>query len=1087
MGDKTKYPSIQIKYIIIGDVGIGKKAFISRMNNISCSKSYSKDLPGILSSKILEYNLNATTVFIQAYIAKGATPIDYLEESSSSDDEEIKEEYKVKFKDTKNSIIEMLKFIGKNAENDPNALQETIFIFMYDMSDFSTFERLLLYYDSISRKFGLKGNSKCFVIGNKIDRRVVFKNEEYDKINSFLKVDNFKKYDISTKVNFAFKHFFYDLVTNSISSEVNYNKEKFKSILNNKTNLSKTERKGLEYGNNDNPEPGKYNVNIYDFDSMEQRNEILNDKKNKFSKKIFVNKKSPVYSPFGIIHEEEEYRKKEFAKLEEKRIQHLNRIQSSVLRSAGSDIMNNSLKRGVSFSGTSCSSLNNIYILERNKKIKERDLEYFNSFDENKISNLHRPFSFRPKSKNYFAEIDNRRYQYQQNLNNNLKEKESKFEEQRKKNIEEINNNILERSMKILSKYENYDPELEKKKSKERYLDIVYGNNAFHLDKLNNKIEEINLLRKSEEIKPKIQYDIRGNMLNPKKGRSITGKPKSLIVNENNAKLYYIKDDFEKIVDKSKEFSGNYSPRYRDSAIRKKIEQTKIIDNSKFIKYEKNRLSSAKRKNLEEYFKELRLRKKKQDENYKLIKDEENEYHQLLLNDYYRRNPTEDGKYPPSINYSQVEDKSPAFTIRGRNEKKKKKIGNSYFSILNNIDDGESYLPYPDINKVKPNMNGFTFGKEERFKDIIKENEIESESESEEKLFGSEDKKSFSNIQPYDAKSKRSDLYNINNNPGPGHYNLRGFAEEIVESAYKRYTGKNENEEKKVDKNYKNLNDEKKVNNTQEIIIDENREYGLKKVENDNNIINNNVDNRNVNVNNKDNLDIINIINQKDNIEKLNEKEEQKEINVDNKNNQINNNDLIDFGSKKNENIINEEQKKVEDKNQNERFENYMDEESKPNINKEKVNIENSIKEENIISGDIQPLESENKTLQKPKTQNTTVPTQEKEIEYSDKLEGENDNNIDNKQLFNENKQKEEEIIDHSDNLESKDNKKEEVNNNNKEEFIEYYEKVEQEGQIEKINENNNNNNNKEGEVIEYNENIEKEGQTEKINENNNN
>lgn len=66
-------------------------------------------------------------------------------------------------------------------------------------------------------------------------------------------------------------------------------------------------------------------------------------------------------------------------------------------------------------------------------------------------------------------------------------------------------------------------------------------------------------------------------MLNPKKGRSITGKPKPLIVNENNAKLYYIKDDFEKIVDKSKEFSGNYSPRYRDSAIRKKLNKLKYL------------------------------------------------------------------------------------------------------------------------------------------------------------------------------------------------------------------------------------------------------------------------------------------------------------------------------------------------------------------------------------------------------------------------------------------------------------------------------------------------------------------------------
>ena len=61
------------------------------------------------------------------------------------------------------------------------------------MSDFSTFERLLIYYDSISRKFGLKGNSKYIAIGNKSDRRIIFKDIEYDKINSFMKVDNFIK------------------------------------------------------------------------------------------------------------------------------------------------------------------------------------------------------------------------------------------------------------------------------------------------------------------------------------------------------------------------------------------------------------------------------------------------------------------------------------------------------------------------------------------------------------------------------------------------------------------------------------------------------------------------------------------------------------------------------------------------------------------------------------------------------------------------------------------------------------------------------------------------------------------------------
>ena len=201
MGDNNIiYTSIQIKLILIGDISVGKKSFISRMNTLQCTKSHKKDLPGILSSKILEYNLNTTSIFIQCYIAKGAVNILDIDDSDSSDeDEEIRHEYKIQFNETKKSIIDMFKAISKNAENDPNSLQETIFIFMYDMSDFSTFERLLIYYDSISRKFGLKGNSKCVVIGNKSDRRIVFKDDEYDKINSFMKVDNFRKMTFQQK------------------------------------------------------------------------------------------------------------------------------------------------------------------------------------------------------------------------------------------------------------------------------------------------------------------------------------------------------------------------------------------------------------------------------------------------------------------------------------------------------------------------------------------------------------------------------------------------------------------------------------------------------------------------------------------------------------------------------------------------------------------------------------------------------------------------------------------------------------------------------------------------------------------------
>ena len=68
--------------------------------------------------------------------------------------------------------------------------------------------------------------------------------------------------------------------------------------------------------------------------------------------------------------------------------------------------------------------------------------------------------------------------------------------------------------MKILSKYENYNKELEKKRAKERYLDIVFGNNAYNLDKMNTKIETINLLKRSEEIKVKMKMTKKKKILN---------------------------------------------------------------------------------------------------------------------------------------------------------------------------------------------------------------------------------------------------------------------------------------------------------------------------------------------------------------------------------------------------------------------------------------------------------------------------------------------------------------------------------------------------------------------------------------------
>ena len=110
-----------------------------------------------------------------------------------------------------------------------------------------------------------------------------------EKLNEFIKLWNFNKnkFEISIKLSFNFNLFFDNFVS-QILKEYNYNTKKFTNILYHSQNFDKAERK-IVFTKNDNPGPDQYNTNVYSFDSMEQRNELLNDKSKKFNCKIFVN------------------------------------------------------------------------------------------------------------------------------------------------------------------------------------------------------------------------------------------------------------------------------------------------------------------------------------------------------------------------------------------------------------------------------------------------------------------------------------------------------------------------------------------------------------------------------------------------------------------------------------------------------------------------------------------------------------------------------------------------------------------------------------------------------------------------------
>ena len=356
--------TITINLFIIGDEGVGKKTFISRLNTMPCSKlnknkyklkeekkqkndSESEDekpkkketiyIPPP-SSNQLEYKLGNIILRIQGFIIDGATQCRIDEDVSSDDeDDEIVHEYHIKFSMTKKCILNDLKMLNNNDKN----INETIFLFMYDLSDFTTFERMMLYYDSLNRKFKLNENKvKCFIMGNKSEKKMLLNKEDNEKMNSFFKLDsNFKKFEISNKLHFNFSKFLNELIENCI--DMNYDKEKLKSILENKFTFNKAKRNGMEV-ENDNPGPNKYNTNIYEFTSIEERNDILNDKKKKFNTKIFVNKQGPLF----YINKKEEDRKLKNNEFEE---QTRKVSQSQQFKSKTEGNLNNETNKKISY------------------------------------------------------------------------------------------------------------------------------------------------------------------------------------------------------------------------------------------------------------------------------------------------------------------------------------------------------------------------------------------------------------------------------------------------------------------------------------------------------------------------------------------------------------------------------------------------------------------------------------------------------------------------------------------------------------------------------------------------------------------
>ena len=761
--------NIFIKIILLGPFGVGKKSLINKINQIKCHKKLSlknRDLKD-KSSQIIRYNFSGIKISFIFFIPNPPEPYEGEENelSSSDEDTDLCNQYRIKFTPTKKDIKQILSLFMNSSY--VNALN--YFAFLYDLSNFeNSFEELLLFFKSMNTKYKIKEIFPILLLGTKIDKKKQPKDYKIKEFNTFMgSLTTVKQFEIGTKSNFDFNHFFGELINYILTYQGIASKSNIVQIIEKieeKQNFSKAP-KFVKEKESISPGPAKYLNNIYDTENIEERIEALTGKK-RFNTKLFINKKGPQLHEENFVTKKEDPFNKFRNKYEVEQKVKLQRIAEYLMGE----------KKGYSFSGGGIVTGNGKKLLEeRKRKAEIRNELYYSAFSEPSIFNKQR-------SKNQL----NKRYENKEinEDNKSIKTKESRTAAQ-----ERYNSLVKENKTKILKENENKNKIIlekshklsneERKLIKERYKDIIFGNNSVILKKTDEKIKEI-LQNTERELSPPM-YDISKSLLDKKNGFSIISRKAPIDQKINNAPYVYIQSDFDKCANNIKVGSISYTKRHNLKPI--KIESNKkVFDEDKFNKYAYNRLNSERYQNTKEF---LNDRKEKENIHNILmseIKEQEKQYYKNL------KASTSNSEYD-IINYNLVESSSPKYSMRWKydiDENKENKLllfGN--YPKYNLMSEQIRYEPNYDY--IKPRIKSFKFAKDERFKTNKSEHKLNQGPLFTHDNYGLSDKKDYQVFETYDYQDKRPPFAKIDENiPGPGNYHIKGFAEEIVDKAKAR-------------------------------------------------------------------------------------------------------------------------------------------------------------------------------------------------------------------------------------------------------------------------------------------------------------
>ena len=823
-----------------------KMKFKSRFNE-SPPKALEEKRNKLVMKSLVKYpsklfNVNKSKIVVKPYYLFPAEemPDFYINEENSEREYIIEGNHKItmkgiindlyRLKRNKNTIVSLDKLTGYKI------YIYNFFIFLYDLSDFNSFETMKKYFEKINTKLNItdiEENSITCIIGNKKDKKIKYEKEQEKEFNEFIKsFNNLYIMEISTKPFFNFDKFFYELFFTILTkyheklfSEEDF-KSNFESISLKKATFSKSLRETYDPCK-DNPGP-IYEINsLYRYISPSELIKAFHDKKKRFNQKIFSNKLGPVFGKAKSI--------KDF--IEKSKIKYfgINQAAGGVL---------NKTPKGFTL-GTVNGKLN--LIKSRKEIISEINKNIRNSLEGDCTLYSMSP-SPKSKDKGYFDIAQERRNQF-------IKEKSTKNKENNEKHIKEIKRNLklleaqeeqkknlLRTKLKLVKSSSTPNMFLNFDKSKtdqdfyrEHLTNILYPKNHIHLTKYTEKRNFIIQNFPAPQTPGPNAYNINSNLFENKRGAIILERRKPIEVPRADPQYPDFKDEFEMLVlnaQKTARIEKFFRPRFKE--IVREPDHGSYNDSKIWKKWEKNKKKLKRTGRLKKFFnyrKEKLMIQKKNENDILNDKKEIEEITRAIslkkgLGDPYEMK---------TINYSLVEDSSPKYSIKGKNIPRTASyddIGNLYINeseeFINDIINQQLSRPLPDFNYVRPRLPGTIFSRAERFKS-------RSVYEGSEMLFtngvfAQKTQEDFYRKQPFSNNAQRTIFGNTKyRSPSPADYEIKGFFEILAEKG-RKISDNRDNIKKKENKKIINNNniikvkDEKDLKKNDENDIKENKE-----------------------------------------------------------------------------------------------------------------------------------------------------------------------------------------------------------------------------------------------------------------------